>query len=158
MEATSSWFGKEKFCFPSKANATELKCKLEEVYPKLATGGGFEILRRGMSNELVMIDPPPNGYSVPFLRDIAGLGQAIAFLRPIQCKLASNTDNSLEVNIVQDVIHFYIMYNNCNVIYISVLFLYQWKSGQNAPEVQCINCCWEIPVTEIRKHQQSCQR
>ena len=50
MEATSSWFGKEKICFPSKAN--ELKCKLEEVYPKLATGGGFEILRRGMSNEL----------------------------------------------------------------------------------------------------------
>ena len=60
-----------------------MKRKLEEVYPKLPTGGGFEILRRGMSNELVMIDPPPNGYSVPFLRDIAGVGQAIAFLRPI---------------------------------------------------------------------------
>ena len=99
----------------SKANATELKHKLEEVYPKLASGGGFEILRRGMSNELVLIDPPPSGFSVPFLRDIASLGQAIAFLRPIQCNLdmtprSSNTDNSLEVSIVQDVIRFYNMY------------------------------------------------
>ena len=40
MEATSSWFEK-KIGFPSKANATELKRKLEEVYPKLATGGDF---------------------------------------------------------------------------------------------------------------------
>lgn len=122
--------GKKKNWFPSKANATELKHKLEEVYPKLATAGSFEILRRGMSNELVIIDSPPNGYSVPFLRDIAGLGQAIAFLRPSQCNLdmtlsSSNTDNSLEVSIVQDVIRFYNMHDNCNVIYISVLFLYQ---------------------------------
>ena len=36
--------GKKKICFPSKANGTESKRKLEEVYPKLATGGGFEIL------------------------------------------------------------------------------------------------------------------
>ena len=74
-----------------------------------------------MLNELVMIDPPPNGYSVPFLRDIVGLGQAIAFLRPIQYNLdmtpcLSNTDNSLEVSTVQDVIRFYNMYDNCNVI------------------------------------------
>lgn len=155
--------GKKKICFPSKANAIELKHKLEEVYPKLASGGGFEILRRGMSNELVLIDPPPSGYSVPFLREIAGLGQAIAFLRPIQCNLdmtpcSSNTDNSLEVSIVQDVISFYNMYNNCNVICISVFFLKQCKSGQNAPKVQCMNCCLEIPVTEVRKHQQSCRR
>ena len=69
--------GKKKVCFYFKANATEVKTKLEEVYPKLASGGGFEILRRGMSNELVLIEPPPSGYSVGFLRDIAGLGQAI---------------------------------------------------------------------------------
>ena len=62
--------GKKKICFPSKANATELKHKLEEVYPKLASGGGFEILRRGMSNELELIDPPPSGYSVPGNQDL----------------------------------------------------------------------------------------
>ena len=61
-----------------------MKTKLEEVYPKLTSGGGFEILRQGMSNELVLIEPPPSGYSVGFLRDIAGLGQAIAFERPLQ--------------------------------------------------------------------------
>ena len=93
--------GKKKVCFYSKANATEVKTKLEEVYPKLASGGGFEILRRGMSNELVLIEPPQSGYSVGFLRDIAGLGQAIAFVRPLQRNLDMSTTpsitNSLEV-------------------------------------------------------------
>ena len=92
--------GKKKVCIYSKANATEVKTKLEEVYPKLASGGGFEILRR-MSNELVLIEPPPSGYSVGFLRDIAGLGQAIAFVRPLQRNLDMSTTpsitNSLEV-------------------------------------------------------------
>lgn len=93
--------GKKKVCFYSKANATEVKTKLEEVYPKLASGGGFEILRRGMSNELVLMEPPLSGYSVGFLRDIAGLGQAIAFVRPLQRNLDMSTTpsitNSLEV-------------------------------------------------------------
>ena len=93
---------KKKFVFILRLNnATEVKTKLEEVYPKLASGGGFEILRRGMSNELVLIEPPPSGYSVGFLRDIAGLGQAIAFVRLLQRNLDMSTTpsitNSLEV-------------------------------------------------------------
>ena len=81
--------GRKKVCFNGRANATEVKPKLEEIYPKLIAGGGFEILRRGPSpSELSVIPPPPNsGYSVPFLRDCAGLGQAIAFIRPLQCNL-----------------------------------------------------------------------
>ena len=95
--------GKKRVVFHSKANATQVKRKLEEVYPKLASGCGFEILRRGMSNELVLIEPPPSGYSVTFLRDSADLGQAIAFIRPLQSNLdmtpvaASVNDRSLEV-------------------------------------------------------------
>ena len=61
---------------------------LEESYPKLKEGGGFEILRRGPNpSELTLIPPPPSGYTVKFLRDSAGLGQAIAFVRPLQCNL-----------------------------------------------------------------------
>ena len=81
--------GRKKICFNCKATAAEVKTKLEEVYPKLKNGEGFEIMRRGGAqvNDLMVIQPPRSGYSVPFLRDTAGLGQAIAFIRPIQIDL-----------------------------------------------------------------------
>ena len=80
--------GRKKICFNSKVNATEVKTKLEESCPKLNAGGGFEILRRGQSpSELSIIPPPNSGYTVNFLRDCAGLGQAIAYIRPVQCNL-----------------------------------------------------------------------
>ena len=66
-----------------------MNAALEESYPKLKESGGFEILRRGPSpSELTLIPPPPSGYTVKFLRDSAGLGQAIAFVRPLQCNLS----------------------------------------------------------------------
>ena len=68
-----------------------MKRKLEEIFPKLKNGGGFEILRRGTSpSELSLIQPPRSGYSVSFLRDAAGLGQAIAFIRPLQANLSKD--------------------------------------------------------------------
>ena len=81
--------GRKKICFNWKATTAEVKTKLEEVYPKLKNGRGFEIMRRGGAqvNDLMVIQPPRSGYSVPFLRDTAGLGQAIAFIRPIQIDL-----------------------------------------------------------------------
>ena len=83
--------GRKKVCFNWKANAAEVKGQLEEIYPKLCHGGGFDILRRGATaSELTLIRPPASGYSVPFLRDVAGLGQALAFIRPLQSNL--NTD------------------------------------------------------------------
>ena len=59
--------GRKKICFNSKVNTTEVKTKLEESYPKLIAGGGFEILRRGLSpSELSIIPPPNSGYTVHF--------------------------------------------------------------------------------------------
>ena len=66
----------------------DVRTKLEGTYPKLKESGGFELLRSGApSSKLVLIAPPPGGYSVPFLRDIAGLGQALAYIRPLQMDL-----------------------------------------------------------------------
>ena len=80
--------GRKKVCSNGRADATEVKTTLEQSYPKLKEGGGFEILRRGPSpSELTLIPPPPSGYTVKFLRDSTGLGQAIAFVRPLQCNL-----------------------------------------------------------------------
>ena len=45
---------------------------------------------------LSLITPPPGGYSVPFLRDAAGLGQALAYIRPLQKDLDTFTIESTE--------------------------------------------------------------
>jgi hypothetical protein len=89
VQLSKHGLGGKKICFNWKASVAEVKTKLEEVYPKLENGRGFEIMRRGSEqvNDVMIIQPPRSGYSVPFLRDAAGLGQAIAFIRPIQINL-----------------------------------------------------------------------
>ena len=80
--------GRKRIIFNRKDNPVQVKLKLEESYPKLVEGGGFEILRSGASqNTLEVIEPPPSGYSISFLRDHSGLGQAIAYIRPLQLDL-----------------------------------------------------------------------
>ena len=66
--------------------------KLESIYPKLKDGGGFELLRSGPSNkDLVVITPLASGYSVPYLRELSGLGQAVVYIRPLQKSLSTCT-------------------------------------------------------------------
>lgn len=77
--------GRKRISFHKNDDASQLKIKLEKAYPKFASGGGFELLRSSASpQDLDIIHPPKREYSVPFLRDCSGLGQAIAYLRPIQ--------------------------------------------------------------------------
>ena len=85
--------GRRKICFHNKAKLAEFRQKLEEAFPKLCEGGGFEIMRtghQGSNSSLTTITPPASGYSVPFLRDSSGLGQALAYIRPLQRDLDSN--------------------------------------------------------------------
>ena len=80
--------GRRKVFFSCKGTALDVKTRLESVYPKLKDGGGFELLRSGLpSSKLSLMTPPSGGYSVPFLRDTAGLGQALAYIRPLQKNL-----------------------------------------------------------------------
>ena len=77
--------GRRKVVFPCRASAVDVLKVLENVYPKLKEGGGFELLRSGSpASMLSLISPPAGGYSVAFLRDAAGLGQALAYIRPLQ--------------------------------------------------------------------------
>ena len=85
--------GRRKICFNNKAKFAEFRQKLEEAFPKPCEGGGFEIMRtghQGSNSSLNTITPPASGYSVPFLRDSSGLGQALAYIRPLQRDLDSN--------------------------------------------------------------------
>ena len=77
--------GRKKLTFGNRDDAPTFKRKMEDAYPKLKEGSGFELLRSGARpGELLLIKPPPSSYTVPFLRDGAGLGQALIYIRPIQ--------------------------------------------------------------------------
>ena len=79
--------GEKKITFRKDASASEVVTELEEAYPKLKQGGGFELLRSGKRmKDLVLITSPPGGYSVPFLKN-SGLGQSTIYVRPIQMDL-----------------------------------------------------------------------
>ena len=80
--------GRSKIKFDANTNAIDFKEKLEEVFPKLILGRGFELLRRGPSgNGLVLIRQPASGYSVKYLRESSGIGQALLYIRPLQMNL-----------------------------------------------------------------------
>ena len=84
--------GRKTIVFNRRDQAITFVEKLESIYPKLKDGGGFELLRGGPSNkDLVVITPPASGYSVPFLRESSGLGQAVAYIRPLQKSLSTCT-------------------------------------------------------------------
>ena len=89
IKLQNAGLGRRRITFHKKDNATNVKQKLEAAYPRLAAGGGFEILRSGLSpKDLYLITQPSScGYTASFLRDTSGLGQAIAHIRPIQADL-----------------------------------------------------------------------
>ena len=87
IELQSAGLGRKKIVFSHKDDGLKFNNTLESAYPKLKLGGGFEILRSGSKNNLVLIPAPVSGYSVPYLRDYSGLGQAMAYIRPIQVSL-----------------------------------------------------------------------
>lgn len=101
FQLQAAGLGRRKICFHSKAKFAELREKLEEEFPKLKTGGGFVLMRSGhLGNScLATIIPPASGYTVPFLRDLSGLGQATAYIRPLQRDLDS-TPVSAEVRLL----------------------------------------------------------
>ena len=100
LELQSAGLGRKKIVFGFKDGALKLKNTLESSYPKLKSSGGFEILRSGSNNDLILIPVPASGYSVPYLRDSSGLGQALAYIRPVQVSLDLSPVEVDEVNYI----------------------------------------------------------
>ncbi|KAK2572104.1 hypothetical protein P5673_002306 [Acropora cervicornis] len=120
--------GRRKVVFSCKGTALDVKTKLESVFPKLKAGGGFELLRSGSpSSKLSLITPPSGGYSVAFLRDAAGLGQALAYIRPLQKDL-----DMLENQSTEQVV------------------------GENILSVKCLECEEDVALATFRQHQAQC--
>ena len=100
----SAGLGRKKIRFNAKGTPEKFKEILENSFPKLICGGGFELLRRGgYGNQLTLIQPPATGYSVTFLKSY-GIGQAMLYVRPIQCNLdTSPEDEETEAEISHEV-------------------------------------------------------
>ncbi len=88
LSLQAAGLGRKTLTFGLNDDASAFIAKVEAVYPKIKTGGGFDLLRSGATNkELMLITPPLSGYTVPFLRESSGIGQAIIYIRPMQRSL-----------------------------------------------------------------------
>lgn len=54
-------------------------------YPKLASAGGYELLRQGAGRQLEEIPIPPAGYSADYLKSV--VHNAKVYVRPLQTSL-----------------------------------------------------------------------
>lgn len=78
--------GEKKITFIKSSDPEQFKAKLEEIFPKLKSCGGFELMRSASTHkfQLDTIPIPKGGYTSSYLSDESGLGQAMCYIRPIQ--------------------------------------------------------------------------
>jgi hypothetical protein len=83
---------------PTKINIQPITCQKEAIliyiYNFISNNLRDQTLAKkwkfklsGSNNYLILIPVPSLGYSVPYLRDHSGLGQALAYIRPLQARL-----------------------------------------------------------------------
>lgn len=79
--------GKMKLVFPNKkATHSDVCSFLNEKFPRLKDGGGFEVLRAvGGSRALHIIPPGKDGYLLPYIKE--RFSQAAVYMRPLQSDL-----------------------------------------------------------------------
>lgn len=87
IRLTMASLGEAKIVFNKDGNAQHVHGKILETFPALCGAGGYEILRmtEGNTRQLIEILCPPKGFTVNYNKST--LGQAKAFVRPIQKNL-----------------------------------------------------------------------
>lgn len=97
MSLKESGLGEKNIVFSDKkGNFAYIQGVLERQFPKLKAGGGFELLRScGGRRQLELITMPAHGYDIPYLKQT--LGQAIAYIRPLQRDLDMSPVPAAEV-------------------------------------------------------------
>lgn len=86
--------GKKKIVFPDKGSKfSKLKSVLKTEYPKLSSqDGAFELARAeggGYSRPLCVIPIPPEGYSIPYLKEMVAPTTTI-YIRPMKDYLSTD--------------------------------------------------------------------
>ncbi|KAK3581809.1 hypothetical protein CHS0354_028816 [Potamilus streckersoni] len=116
--------GDKKINFCKDSDPAYFRTKLEESFPKLKSGGGFELLRSGISSRVFLerIRMPHGGYTSAYLADESNLGQAVCYIRPIQ--------RDLDLSAITD----------CQEVQV------------DAQKEECLTCGQMIAVGMLRKH------
>ena len=76
--------GPRKLSLFEYGESFEFHESITSAFPRLAQGGGYELLRtkQNTNRELCVIPPPPGGYTVDYLKSM--VSQAKIYIRPIQ--------------------------------------------------------------------------
>ena len=79
--------GPRKLSLFEYGESFEFHESIMSAFPRLAEGGGYELLRtkQNTNRELCVIPPPPGGYTVDYLKNM--VSQAKIYIRPIQKNL-----------------------------------------------------------------------
>ncbi|XP_062399430.1 uncharacterized protein LOC134089117 isoform X2 [Sardina pilchardus] len=121
--------GEKRLHFQGNENSSEeLSVSVLETFPKLASCGGFELMRvigASRSRDLVVLPCIGTGYTTRFLRSPeAAVGQAILYVRPLQ------EDIALEVH----------------------------DEPAGGPLVQCLRCNTMVQFEMMRAHMATCRQ
>ena len=142
--------GEKKIVFHKCGNSTHVHEKITEAFPALASAGGYEILRIAddKSKNLMEIPMSGSGYSVSYLKGT--LGQAKAYIRPIQKDLSLEESNSIKVRTCNvSVFH---KSPHCNKAYVkgkyhTYYYFFFLPFKEESPLVNCVNCNVGDPLT-----------
>jgi len=88
IELAKHGLGLKKLIFDSDGDAQHIHDIITTAYPVLIFCGGYTLMRLAEnSRELVPIDCPDGGMTIPFLKDI--LQQAKLYVRPLQTDITA---------------------------------------------------------------------
>ena len=93
-ELIRAGLGPRKLSFFEFCENWEFHDEIIAAFPKLRSGGGYELLRSSVGNtkDLEVVPPPQGGYTASFLKSV--VGQAKIFIRPMeQCLSLSHLWN-----------------------------------------------------------------
>lgn len=96
MELAKMGLGLAELTFDSNGDAEHIHAALTDQFPQLETCGGYSLLRlKDNSYDLVEIEYPAKGMTVPYLKDI--LNQAKLYIRPLQKSIEDLEEKSHQV-------------------------------------------------------------
>lgn len=93
INLTVNGLGEKKISFPQEGNAQQVHQAIFDAFPALEEGGGYEILRTGdgRTKDFILLPMPQTGFTVSYLKSV--LGQAKAYLRPMQKNIGEIHDD-----------------------------------------------------------------
>lgn len=128
-----SW--KKNLCIIELGDREDIHEAILEAFPKLDQAGGYELLRLDQGKNLEVILPPPEGYSVGYLKDV--LQQAKVYIRPLQKDLSMDPIPSTLVRHCRILHHHLKIYIMCPRTFINhPCYLIVWPKRE-VPELSC---------------------